>query len=146
MAQVRGNNAVSGTWGQFWWNDILIMEVQSFEAKIVPKREDVQIGYDIDSKINGIAGEGKFTLKHMYTRGAKYYLDAWKAGRDPRTTFVAKSGDPDTVRGQEERVVIGNAWFNEMMLAQFEKGKTNEREYPFGFTASSASFYNTIEE
>ncbi len=145
MVKIRGNNQINGTWGQVWWNGELIFELESFEAKVIAEREDVVIGMDKDSKLVGLKGEGSMKVKKVFSRGKKKFLDAWKKGEDPRSTLVSKLKDPDTVGKQSERVSIGNVWFDELTLIQFEQGKKGEDEYKFGFTASDADFIDTIE-
>lgn len=145
MSQLRGNNQVSGTWGQVWWDGELIFELESFDAKVTTNRESVQVGMDEDSKLVGFKGEGNIKVKKVYSRGKRKLLEAWKKGEDPRSTLVGKLKDPDTVGKQSERVSIGNVWFDELTLISFEKGKKIEEEYKFGFTPSDASFIDTIE-
>ena len=142
---IKGNNQISGTWGQCWWDGTLIVEVKSFEAKVTANREEVQIGMSKDSKITSLSGEGTFTIKKVYSRGKKKILEAWNKGKDPRSTFVCKLKDPDTPKGQSERVTIDNVWFNELLLQQFEQGTPCEEEYSFGFTPSDASFVDEIK-
>lgn len=142
--KLAGSQQVSGTWGQFWWDNELIMEIETFEAKVTPKREEVQIDLDIDSKICGLAGEGTFTIKKFYTRGKDKLLEAWKRGEDPRSTFIAKQKDPNTIGKQAERVSINNVWFNELVLMQFEKGTPSKEEFSFGFPPTDASFVDKI--
>ena len=141
---LRGNEQVSGTYGKFYWNGLLIAEVEAFEAKVVAKREEVQIDMDVDSKISGFSGEGTFTLKKFFTRGKDEMLEAWKKGEDPRAKFVSKVKDPNTKGKQAETVTIDNVWFNELVLMQFEKGTPSKEEFSFGFTPSDASFVDTI--
>ncbi len=140
MAAIRGNRQVSGTWGQFWWDGELIAEVEAFEAKVTPKREEFQIDMDIDSTLQGLAGEGTFTLKKIFTRGKDKLLEAWKNGEDPRSSFIGKNKNGK----QSERVSIGNVWFNDLVLIQFEKGTPCKEEFSFGFTPSDASFIDKI--
>lgn len=140
-----GKNQVSGTWGQFWWDGTLIMEIKAFEAKVTTNREEVQVGMSKDSKLTSLSGEGTFAIKKVYTRGKKKILDAWKKGNDPRSTFVAKTKDPDTVNKQSERITIDNVWFNELLLHQFEQGALSEEEFSFGFTPNDASFVDIIK-
>lgn len=146
MAGIRGHEQVSGTFGKFYWDGSLIAEVETFEAKVTPKREEVQIDMDIDSKVNGYSGEGTFTLKKFFTRGKDKLLEAWKRGEDPRAKFVSKVKDPSTRGKQAETVTIDNVWFNELTLIQFEKGTPSKEEFSFGFTPSDASFVDIIEE
>ncbi len=147
MSTVDGRRVVSGTYGRVWYNGDLWIEVQQFEAKVIVEREDVQIGLSIDSKINGLRGEGTFRRLKIYTRTNKKVLEDWKAGRDPRGTFIGAIADPDAVGGQDERVQINNVWFNENTLLSFEKGvgKT-EQETPFGFTPTETRYLDTIED
>lgn len=141
---IRGNNQVSGTWGQFWWNGHLILEIQTFEAKVIANREEVSLGMSKDSKITSLSGEGTFAIKKFFTRGKKEILEAWKRGEDPRATFIAKVQDPDAKGKQSERVSIDNVWFNELLLLQFEKGTPSQEEFSFGFTPEDASFVDII--
>ncbi|MEG0775496.1 phage tail tube protein [Clostridium sp.] len=144
MSQIRGKNQINGTWGQVWWDGELLFELEAFEAKVTAKREEVNIGMDEDSKLVGLKGEGSIKVKKMFSRNLKKFLEAWKKGEDPRSTLVSKLSDPDTVGKQSERVSIGNVWFDEITLANFEKGKKLEDEYKFGFTPSDASFLDVI--
>ncbi|QNB48209.1 terminase [Thermanaerosceptrum fracticalcis] len=145
MGKLRGNQQLSGSWGQLWWNGELIIEVESFEAKVTANREDVAIGMDVDSKITSLKGEGSFKIKKVYTRGIDKMLASWVRGEDPRAQLVGKLSDPDAVGKQTERVVFNNVWFNEITLMQFEKGQKLEREFPFGFTPSDVEFPDKIE-
>lgn len=141
---VRGKDQISGTWGQFWWDGELMMEIEQFEAKVNPNREDVAIGMSVDSKLISLAGEGTYRLKKMFTRGKKKVLDAWKKGEDPRFTFIAKIQDPDTLNKQAERVSINNVWLNELPLLLFEKGALLTEEFSFGFTPEDADYIDVI--
>jgi hypothetical protein len=145
MAQLRGNRQVNGSWGQLWWDNELVFELESYEAKVTTEREDVVIGMDVDSKLIGLKGEGTFKVKKVFSRGKQALLEAWKRGEDPRSKLVGKIKDPDTIGKQSERVSIGNVWFNELTLMQFELKKKLEEEYKFGFTPSDASFMDTID-
>lgn len=142
---VVGSNRISGIYGKFWFNGVLLMEVKELEAKITPERSEVWIGIDKDSKMNGLAGEGSFTVEKTYTRGKKEILEAWKKGIDTRVSFVSSLDDPNSIRQQSERVSIGNAWINELLLAKWSRGEVVEEETTFGFTPTSASFLDTIE-
>lgn len=145
MGKIRGNNQINGSWGQVWLDGDLVFEVESFEAKVTANRESVIIDMDEDSKLVSLKGEGTLKVKKVFSRGKKKLLEAWKLGNDPRSTLVGKIKDPDTVGKQSERVSIGNVWFDELTLMQFEKAKKLEEEYKFGFTPSDASFVDTID-
>ncbi|MBM7631100.1 phage tail tube protein [Geomicrobium sediminis] len=144
-ATYRGRNVINGAHGKLWWDGELIMEVKSFEAKVVANREEVPIGLDVDSKIVSLAGEGTMTQKKVYSRGMRKFLDAWRNGQDLRSTLTGVLADPDAIRSQTERVSISNVWFNEMTIMQWEEQAKLEREFPFGFTVSDVDIQDTID-
>src|SRR5665648_34706 len=145
MAKLRGNEQINGTWGQVWLDGELVFELDSFEAKVSANRETVTIGKSEDSKLVGLKGEGSMKVKKVLSRGKKKLLDAWKNGEDPRSTIVTKLKDPDTIGKQSERISLGNVWFDELTLTQFELAKKLEDEYKFGFTPSDADYLDTID-
>jgi len=145
MAKLRGNEQINGTWGQVWLDGELVFELDSFEAKVSANRETVTIGMSEDSKLVGLKGEGSMKVKKVLSRGKKKLLDAWKNGEDPRSTIVTKLKDPDTIGKQSERISLGNVWFDELTLTQFELAKKLEDEYKFGFTPSDADYLDTID-
>lgn len=145
MSNIRGKHQANGAHGKFWFDGVLFIETEAFEAKVAANREDVQIGMDIDSKITGLKGEGTYRVKKVYSRGKKKVLEAWKRGEDPRFSFMGKVEDPDSPGKQSERVSINNAWLNDLTLMQFETGQPLTEEYSFGFTPSDSDLVDTID-
>ncbi|MCI7064326.1 MAG: phage tail tube protein [Mitsuokella jalaludinii] len=141
----RGRRRWNGNHGKVWWDGQLLFEIEKFEAKVTANREDVIIGNSVDSKIVGLKGEGSFTIKSVINRNINAYLEEWKAGHDPRATIVGLLADPDMVDSQNERVSIDNVWFNELTLMSFEKGKTVDKEYPFGFTPEDVQYIEEVD-
>lgn len=135
MAKVRANRTLSGSWAEVWVNGDLIYECKKIEAKISAEREDVQFGIDVDSKMTKLKAEGKMTITKVYTRFEEV-RKAWNRGEDLRFEIMAKLADPDAVGKQAERYSIGNVWFNELPLINWEKGSIVEEEIAFGFTAT----------
>ncbi|MCT4583367.1 MAG: phage tail tube protein [Peptostreptococcaceae bacterium] len=145
MNKLEGYRQILGTHGQMWWDNELVYEVESIEAKTTAVREKVTMAgsMDEDSKITGFKSEGNFKIKKVYSRGVKKIVDAWKEGKDIRSKLVVKLADPDSFG--TERVVIDNIWFNEVVLAQFEMGKRLDRTYKFGFKLENVDFPDLIE-
>lgn len=141
----RGRRRWNGSHGRVWWDGLLIFEISKYEAKVTADREDVLIGNSKDSKVVSLTGKGLMTVKCVINRNISRFLEAWKAGKDPRTTIVSLVDDPDAVDGQKERCSIDNVWLDEITLMAFEKGQVVEKEYPFGFTPEDASFVETID-
>ena len=54
MADVRGNQTLTGAWGELWIGGEKVFELKKIEAKITANRSDVQLGIDVDSKVTGL--------------------------------------------------------------------------------------------
>jgi len=85
-----------------------------------------------DSKIVGITGEWSMKIKKVFSRGAILLADKVKAGQDVRVQIISKLADPDAYGS--ERLVVENAWFNELTLQKFENSKMIDEEFSGGFT------------
>ena len=141
---IRGNRTISGAYGELWLDNEKVAELKSIEGKITAERADVQLGISVDSKITGLKGEGTVTIYKVYTRGKKI-LENWSKGKDVRSRIVTSIKDPDSLKGQEERVSIDNVWFNSIDLVKFSRGEIVEEEIPFGFTPSDVKYENSIK-
>jgi len=141
---IRGNRTISGAYGELWLDNEKVAELKSIEGKITAERADVQLGISVDSKITGLKGEGTVTIYKVYTRGKKI-LENWLKGKDVRSRIVTSIKDPDSLKGQEERVSIDNVWFNSIDLVKFSRGEIVEEEIPFGFTPSDVKYENAIK-
>ncbi|MEG0693792.1 MAG: phage tail tube protein [Oscillospiraceae bacterium] len=131
----RGNQTLSGTWAEVWVNGDKIWELNKIEAKVTANREDVQIDFDVDSKMTGLKGEITMGVKKVYSRYTETF-EAWKRGEDIRCQVITKLADPDAIGKQQERYSIDNIWFNELPLVNYEKGGIIEEEISGGFTPS----------
>ena len=141
----RGRRRWSGNYGRVYIDGVMIFEISAFSAKVTLDREDVIIGNSKDSKVVSMTGEGTITIKKVFNRGFKVYLDNQKDGHDVRFTIIATLDDPDMLNSGEERIKLENTWFNEIDLMTFEKGAVVETEIPFGFTPEDASYESTVE-
>lgn len=143
---IRGNRTITGTHGTLWWDGEEVFEIESFEATITFDREEVTLAgnLDTDSKVVGQSGEGTFAVKKVFSRGLSRFIEAVKSGQDMRSQLIGKQQDPDTEGGQAERISIGNVWFNDFTLMNFEMGNIVENEYNFGFTPGSVEVIDEI--
>ena len=130
----RAPKVMNGKWGMVYIDGDPIFEVDSFEAKLTIEREDVDfIGQmEKDSKMVGLTGEWSMKIKKIFSRGVLLLSSKIKNGNDVRVQIIAKLDDPDAYGS--ERLVIDNAWFNELTLMQFENTKMIDEEYSGGFT------------
>lgn len=145
-SQVQGKEVMNGTFATLWLDGEEIFEVESCNASITFNRETLTFAgnLDEDSKVVGQAGEGSFVVKKVFSRGLAKMVQMTKDGKDVRSQLISKIQDPDTRGGQAERVSIGNVWFNEFTLIDFEMGSPIENEYPFGFTPSSVNIIDEV--
>ncbi len=142
--KIRGNRILSGTYAEVWIDGDKVFECSKIEAKMVINREDIQLGVDVDSKLLGLKGEFTLGVKKVFSRWEKY-AEAYKQGIDLRPTIVAKLKDPNARGGQMERYSIGNCWFNELPLVNYEIGAIVEEEVSGGFTPSDMQALDLIK-
>ncbi len=145
--KLTGGETINGKNGMIWWDGEPILEVQSFEATVTAEREEVDFAMKMGrlSKIVGLTGEGTMTLKKVYSRAYRRYLEAWKAGEDPISTISSLLDDPGSPGGQNERVTLGSVWVNELPLTNFEQTATLSTEIGFGFDPDEVDIQETID-
>lgn len=125
---------MNGKWGMVYLNGEPVWETDSYEAKVKIEREDVDLVMQMakDSKMTGLTGEWSMKIKKVFSRGAQLLADSIKKGQDVRIQIISKLDDPDAYGS--ERLVVENAWFNELTLQKFENAKMVDEEYSGGFT------------
>lgn len=123
----------NGTFGKVYVNNELCYDITKASATLKPSRESVGFAGDLmnDSKITALDGEWSFTVKKVYARG-KALAEKLKQGIDPRADITMYLKDPTGVG--YENVALQNCWFNDISLANFERGSLIEEEFSGGFT------------
>lgn len=135
MTKIRGPQVLVGSYGEVWIEGEKVFELQGITLKVVINREDVQFGLDVDSVMTGLKGEFSIKIKKVFSRWLKY-LKRYQAGEDFRPTIIAKLQDPNAKNKQIERYRVGNCWFNELPIVDYQVGAPIEEEIPGGFTPS----------
>ncbi|RKD26684.1 terminase [Ammoniphilus oxalaticus] len=140
MSKLPANKQINGTFGAVWVNNEKWLDVESFEAKVNPEYEDVNMAEDLAThkKLIGWNGEGSMTVKKVYSRGAALLANAVKTGVLPEINIVGKLADPDAFGA--ERVAIKGVTFNEFTLLKFEQKTRMTEELSYNF-----SDYDMIE-
>jgi len=125
---------MNGKWGMVYLDGEPVWETDSYEAKLKIEREDIDFVMQMakDSKMTGLTGEWSLKIKKVFSRGAILLADKVKAGNDVRVQIISKLADPDAFGS--ERLVVENAWFNELTLQKFENSKMIDEEFSGGFT------------
>lgn len=144
MEKIRGNQVLSGTWGEMWINGEKLVEFSKIETSVEFVREDVQIDQDIDTKQTGRKGEITVTVKKVFS-SYNTVMGNYKSPKDVRAQIIAKLSDPDAVGGQQERWSFDNVWWNKLPLFIAEKGAIVEEEWSGGFTVSDSVCLDAIK-
>lgn len=68
MATLQAIRTLSGSFAEVWVDGARIAELSELTLTVKLRRETVQLGMDVDSKITGYSGEGTMTIKQVYSR------------------------------------------------------------------------------
>lgn len=134
---------MSGTWGEVWLNGDYVSECYGLQAKVSFNKEDINLCGQMakDKKVTSISCTGSLKLHKVNSRMALVIGEYIRNGKDIRFTIISKLDDPDAYGA--ERVVIKNASFDDVTLADWEVAKNGTVEAPFTFT--DYEFLDTVE-
>lgn len=144
MSILQANRTLSGSYAEVWVDGARIAELSELTLTVKVKREAVQLGMDVDSKITGCEGSGTMTLKQVYTRFYEVLEQAGK-GIDKRCTITTALKDPDAAGGAEERYSITGVAFTELPFIHYKMGEVNQQKLPFTFRPSDLKCLDAIE-
>lgn len=127
-------NVMNGTYGTLWVNGDLWAEVDTFEAKVAIKYDDVHFSNDpaTHKKATGWDGSGSMTIKKIYSRVQNAMANAVRAGNFPRFEMVGKLADGDALGTQ--RVSLHDVTLDEFDLLKFEQKKLETEQIAFKFS------------
>ena len=125
---------INGTFGEAWINGEKFSETRALQARIEFNKEDVALSgkLGIDTKVTGYKGTGSVTLRKVNSRLMKQISDQIKQGINPRFQILSTLEDPAAFGS--ERILIKDACFDDLTLANWEVGALGEIECPFTFT------------
>lgn len=134
MNRPKVEGIINGTYGSVWWDGEQIYEVESFEAKLTPNYEDVNMAGSPATykKGMGYSGDGTLTLKKIFSRPQQKMASQLRKGIFPRFTLAGKLADPEAYG--TERVILQDVTINEIMLMKFEQKTLGSVEIPFNFS------------
>lgn len=130
----KASRVMSGSHGQGWLDGDLVAEILGLQAKIALNKEDVPMcgHFMVDAKIMSAKGTGSLRMHKVNSRMAEKIGDAIKVGKDIRMKLISLLDDPDAYGA--ERVVIYDASFDDLTLADWEAAVKGQVECPFTFT------------
>ena len=125
--------AISGTFGELWYDGEKVAECYKFQAKVTLNKEDVPMCGVIwtDSKVKSVSGKGSMGLYKVNSRMARKIASDIADGKDPRGTLISKLNDPDAYGA--ERVSVQDVSMDDITLADWEAGVVGKVECPFTF-------------
>jgi len=133
MNEIRPEQVINGSYGEIWVEGDYMAEVTGFEAKIAIEYEDINRPRKLGKakKMIGYEGTGSLKFHKVTSRFIKLVSDSLKSGKQVSVTIISKLDDPDALGA--ERVVVKNATFNDLTLANWEAKKAGEEESAFNF-------------
>ncbi len=133
MNEIRPEHVINGSYGEIWVEGDYMAEVTGFEAKIAIEYEDINRPRKLGKakKMIGYEGTGSLKFHKVTSRFIKLVSDSLKSGKQVSVTIISKLDDPDALGA--ERVVVKNATFNDLTLANWEAKKAGEEESAFNF-------------
>lgn len=131
---MNADKVINGKNGSLWIDGDLVAEVNSFEAKLTAKTEDVSFAGEMvdDVKVTGWSGAGTIEVKKVYSRFQKMLAKYIEKGKTPRFSVVAALEDPDSEGFQ--RVQLDNVVFTELTLGSFDINSLVTESVPFRFS------------
>lgn len=134
MQGYRPEQTMSGTWGELWIDGDYMAEVVGFEAKVTLDKQEINMtrrlakGY----KVTGFTCKGTIKLNKVSSYFIEKMNSNMKAGKQTVCTVISKLNDPDAIGS--ERIVIKDAVFDELTLANWEAKKICEESIPFTYS------------
>lgn len=131
---IDANRVINGTFGEVWLDGDKVSECYGLEAKVEIDKEEISICGKLgtDTKMMGYKGTGSLKLHKVNSRMMIKLSDQVKAGVNPRLQILSALKDPAAYGA--ERVLIKDAAFDDLTLANWEAKTKGEIESPFTFT------------
>lgn len=133
MREIRSEQVINGSWGEVWVEGDYMAEIKAFEAKISIEYEDIDRPRKLGKakKMIGFEGAGSLKFHKVTSRFIRLVSNSLKNGKQVSVTIISKLDDPDALGA--ERVVVKNATFNDLTLANWESKKAGEEEISYNF-------------
>lgn len=130
----QGEQVMNGKWGEIWIDGEYMAEVTAFEAKISYDKTDVNMTRRLTKayKVTGISCSGSVTMNKVTSYFIRKLSDATKQGKQVSCTIISNLDDPNGIGS--ERVVIKDAVFDELPLANWSSGSMVEEQVAFTFS------------
>jgi len=134
MEGMKAQQVMSGTNGEVWIDGDYMAQITEFKANVTLKKQAVNIVKQMADQFKVVGWEGKGSLKmnHVSSYMVTKMAANIKAGKQTVCTLISKLSDPDSIG--TERVVIKDATFDSLTLADWTAKKIGDESYNFTFT------------
>ncbi|MBC8579135.1 phage tail tube protein [Zhenhengia yiwuensis] len=134
MNKFQAQQVMNGTFGELWVDGDYMAEVTAFEAKVSLDMTDVNMSRRLAKaqKVTGYSCSGSVTLNKVSSYFIKKLNENMKQGKQTVCTIISKLDDPDAIGS--ERIVIKDAVFSELTLANWSAKSLGEEQLPFSFS------------
>lgn len=129
-----GERVINGTFGEVWLDGDKVAEAYGLTAEVEIDKEDVPIcgKMGTDTKMMGYKGTGTIKVYKVNSRLIIKLSEQLKQGINPRFQILSALKDPAAFGA--ERILIKDAAFDKLTLANWEAKQKGEVESPFTFT------------
>ena len=134
MKGMESKQVMNGSQGELWIDGDYMSQVTEFKAEVTIDKTEIKMVKKLQKqyKMIGLTCKGSLKMNHI----SSYMLDKMseniKAGKQTICTIVSNLDDPDSIGA--ERIVIKDAVFDSLILADWAAGKTGEESYNFTFS------------
>ncbi len=127
-------NIMNGTFGEIWLDGEKVAEAYGLEAKVELEKEEIAMcgRLGMDTKLTGYKGTGTLKMYKMNSRMMLKLSDSIKQGINPRLQILSALADP--AASGAERILIKDAAFNDLSLANWEVKTKGVLECAFTFS------------
>jgi hypothetical protein len=119
---------------EVWIDGEYMAEVISFKAEVDIQYADINMTRRLAKakKMTGYEGKGEVKLNKVTSEMSKKISDNLKQGKQTVCTIISKLDDPNAIGA--ERIVVKDATFEKLTLADWEAKKNGEEALTFSFT------------
>lgn len=134
MKGMESKQVMNGSQGELWIDGDYMSQVTEFKAEVTIDKTEIKMVKKLQKqyKMISLTCKGSLKMNHI----SSYMLDKMseniKAGKQTICTIVSNLDDPDSIGA--ERIVIKDAVFDSLILADWAAGKMGEESYNFTFS------------
>ena len=134
MDGMKAQQTMNGSEGEVWIDGDYMAQITEFKAAVNLKKVAVNIVKTRADqfKIVGWEGKGSLKMNHVSSYMVTKMAENIKNGKQTVCTIISKLSDPDSIG--TERIVIKDATFDSLTLADWSAKKLTDESYNFTFT------------